>query len=244
MYRDRLEQTPTSSPEAKRLQAVMLRYHDHSNKDRTEQETQALAKLAEWQTQRLKVTHADLYDDKNYQTGIDFLLTELYSAKDFSARDRDLERIFPKLVKLLPRKLLNTVANLVELNLLTQKLDEALCTQLISKILTSELNEALYCEAYRQSDHFSLRQEQLKLVAEAGRLLSRHAKSSVLRFSLNVTRKPAENAGLEALHSFLLRGFDAFYSMQNVEILIDTLIQRESQILSRVYEGHPKPFIL
>jgi len=245
MYRERIETTPAKSEEAKRLKTLMLEYNDHQSQTRPVEIDTMKAALATWQTDRLKMTHSDLYHDENFQNGIDFLLQELYGAKDFSARDRDLERIFPKLIKLLPNKLIHTVSNLVELNLLTQQLDEKLAIAMLElNANPMQIIEQTYVLSYAKGSDFSERQRQLELVSQAGQLLDKHARNPLLRFSLNVSERPANKAGLAALHSFLVRGFDAFYAMTNVNNLMQTLIQRESQILSRIYEQHPTPFQL
>jgi hypothetical protein len=242
MYRQRLEQTRAKSKEASALKALMLAYHDHQTQQ-VPPETQALiAQLTDWQSARLTTSHQDLYQQPEYRSGIDFLLTELYSAKDFSARDRDLERVFPKLVKLLPNKIIQTVAHLVELNLLTQQLDRELAHYHFITLNYDRIDEASYCEAFRRCGNMEGRTRQLELVSEAGKMLSKHSKNSMIRFSLNITEGPAEMAGLEALHSFILRGFGAFNSMQNVDTLMQTLIHRESQILSQIHEGNRTPF--
>ena len=226
MYRERIETTPTKSEEAQRLKALMLLYNDHQAQSRAAEITSMTTALATWQTNRLRTTHSDLYRNEHFQNGIDFLLQELYGANDFSARDRDLERIFPKLVKLLPNKLIDTVSNLVELNLLTQQLDEKLAiTMLELNANPTEIVEQTYIAAYANGSEFSERKRQLELVSQAGQLLDKHARNPLLRFSLNVSERPANKAGLAALHSFLVRGFDAFYSMKNV----NTLMQRDSR---------------
>ena len=77
--------------------------------------------VAQWQSERLKGTHADLYSQARYHAGLDFLLQDLYSPGDFYQRDDDIDRIFPKLIKLMPDSILDLVSSLVELDHLTQK---------------------------------------------------------------------------------------------------------------------------
>jgi len=201
-----------------------------------------LSKLALWQSARLKHTHQDLYASANYQKGLEFLFTDLYSAEDFSHRDRDLERIFPKMVKLLPNAVLETVTLLVELNLLTQTLDQNLANALFNVLKLEEIDELGYCEAYRHCDNLSQRAYQIELTSELGNKLDKYARSSMINFSLKITETPAEMAGLSALHNFLMKGFSAFHSMKAVKPLMATLTERESAILKQIYAGHPAPF--
>lgn len=243
MYRQRLEQTKTKSQEAGHLKTLMLAYHDHQQQVISPTQASLVQQLSDWQSARLKRSHQDLYQNSQYRTGIDFLLTELYSAQDVSARDRDLERIFPKLVKLLPNKILLTVAHLVELNLLTQKLDQELSECHFSTLKFETISDDSYCEAFRHCNNLAERQHQLELVQQAGDMLNKHSRNSVLRFSLSLSEGPAEMAGLSALHGFIQRGFNAFHSMQDVDTLMQTLLQRESQILSQICQGSRAPLL-
>ena len=244
MYRDRIASTPAKSTEAQRLKRLMLDYHDYQQNMVSPTLSALKPKLALWQTNRLKTTHNDLYNNHNFKGGIDFLLQELYGAEDFSARDRDLERIFPKLIKLLPASLLGTVSNLVELNLLTQRLDDDLAKALYSFNEGALIDEQVYIVAYKASASREDRLRQLTLVERAGALLDRHARNPILRFTLSVSERPAQRSGLSALHSFLMRGLDSFYAMSDVDVLMQTLIDRESRILSRIYEDDAQPFKL
>ncbi|MDX1450929.1 MAG: hypothetical protein R3183_00125 [Oleiphilaceae bacterium] len=194
------------------------------------------AKLALWQSKRLIHTHQDFYHDYRYHTGLQFLFNDLYSHQDFSERDRDLERIFPKLVKLLPSKVLDTVSIMVELNLLTQQLDQALCEQL-AKRTDGHITPEAYCSAYQACDNQADRQRQLSLVHEAGLKLERYAHSQTIMFALRISEGPAEMAGLSALYNFLKRGFSAFHSMQDVAILMETIVQREHALLQQIFDG-------
>lgn len=244
MYRDRIASTPAKNAEALRLKNLMLDYHDYQQSPLQTELSELKTALADWQSTRLKKTHSDLYNNLNFKDGIDFLLQELYGAEDFSARDRDLERIFPKLIKLLPTSLLGTVSNLVELNLLTQRLDDALTETIYIHNKGQSIDELIYVAAYKSASSRVDRLRQLELVERAGELLDRHARNPILRFTLSVSERPARKSGLHALHGFLMRGLDAFYAMSDVDLLMQTLIDRERQILSRIYDDEAQPFKL
>ena len=172
------------------------------------------------------------------------MLSDLYSTEDFSDRDRDLERIFPKIIKLLPSSIIDTVGQLVELNLLTQMLDHELAHAIFERLKFQHVDEKIYCEGYRHCNNHAQRSYQISLIAEVGKKLDRYARSSVLNFSLKMTETPAEMAGLSALHSFIMQGFTAFYSMRNIDQLMQTLVLRESKILDNIFQCHQHPFDL
>jgi hypothetical protein len=242
MYRERIQNTRTNHPAAIRLKDAMLEYHDFQNTQKSNDLSTQLARLSQWQSERLKHSHSDLYYSPIYQEGLSFLFTDLYSDTDFSDRDRDLERIFPKMVKLLPNSVLETVALLVELNMLTQMLDQELASKLFLDLSYTSINEQHYCEAYRLCNNEQKRAYQIKLTDELGKKLDKYARSQVILFSLKLSKGAAESAGLSALHQFLSTGFKAFHSMQNIDMLMHNIALRETQFLKEIMSGNTQPF--
>jgi len=244
MSRDKILNTKTSNHTALKLKNVMLAYHDFQIEKQHFVTPEELTQLTLWQSERLKRTHHDLYHTSNYKQGLTFLFDELYSAQDFSSRDRDLERIFPKMIKLLPKTVISTVSLLVELNLLTQKLDHELARAIFHTLDYADINEQNYCEAYQYCNNQDQRQYQIKLTSELGVKMDKYARSSLINFSLKITETPAEMAGLSKLHAFIMRGFSAFHTMKDVQTLMETLTQRESVVLDQIFTGQERPFLI
>lgn len=242
MYRDRIQNTKTKNPAAIRLKDAMLEYHDFQLVSKGHELSIELAKLAQWQSERLKHSHRDYYYSPLYQQGLAFLFTELYAETDFSQRDRDLERIFPKMVKLLPHNVLDTVSLLVELNMLTQRLDYELAEKLFLEMKTETINEASYCAAYRLCKNQQQRVYQIELTKELGKKLDKYARSQMILFSLKLSKGPAESAGLGALHQFLSSGFKAFHSMHDIDALMLTIANRELDYLDKIMSDKGTPF--
>lgn len=243
MYRERLVATPVHSDSAHRLQQVLLAYHDFRQHKNAHPLVDHTFELAQWQARRLKATHQDLYQHSAYHSGLEFLLTDLYAPASMTRRDDNIDRVFPKMVKWLPDNLLNTFAGLVELNLMTQRLDLDLTEILAAKALApSELTDADYCDALRISQHLHEREYQIALVGEVGHQLDRYVRNRTLGWLLAISRAPAEMADLADLHSFLHRGYSAFRSMESVDELIERLVAREKQVLENILTYHPEPF--
>ena len=245
MYRERLVATPAHSDSARRLQLLLLDYHDFRQYKATHSLLEHTFRIADWQAERLKATHADLYQHPGYHTGLEFLLTDLYVPAGMTQRDDNIDRVFPKMVKWLPDNLLDTFAGLVELNLITQRLDLELAELCHSSGLSpSELSSDAYCQIFRSSQQLEQRERQITLVAEVGHQLDRYVRNRTLGWLLSMSRAPAEMAGLSDLHSFLHRGYSAFRKMDNVDLLIDRLVTREKRVMKNILDGHPKPFEL
>jgi len=243
MSREKIINTKTNSKAAINLKAALLNYHDFQlNNPPSKDNQNHKLKLAEWQSQRLKHSHNDFYASPAYQNGLNFLFTDLYSTEDFSQRDQDLERIFPKMVKYLPNAILDTVSLLIELNLLTQQLDSLLAQTIFDDLEYPSINESSYCEAYRSCNNKNSRLKQIQLTSELGRKLDKYARSSVIKFTLKITESPAEMAGLGALHHFLCQGFTAFHHMPAVNELMQAITDRELKTLDAIYDGQTSPF--
>lgn len=240
MSKEKLLNTKVKTNNAERLKQLLLDYHNFRYREDLSLEA-PMAELSKWQTERLKVTHQDLYQAPRYHEGLEFLLKDLYAPKEFTQRDDDLERIFPVAVKLLPDNLLYTISLLVELNLLTQQLDKSLADVLFNQLKVKEISAASYCEAYRLCNNKAQRQHQTQLIANIGNDLDVYVQSRLVRFTLKATRSAAEIAGLGNLHSFLRRGFSAFQEMNGVDELLAIIIKRESAILEAIYNNEDAP---
>lgn len=238
MYRHKLTHTKTHSENARRLQNLLISYHDfRSSRDQHPLATQVLA-IGRWQAARLKRSHQDRYADARYRTALDFLLEDLYAPQTFTRRDDDLDRIFPTLVRLLPDSVLYTLAELIELNLVSQQLDRTLTEQLGADFTAETLSEASYCRAYRACNNGETRLRQIQLVANIGDDLQGYVRSRSLAFALNMTEGAAEMAGLGDLHRFLRRGFAAFRTMGQVDELLSVIVQRETRYHQRLMDGN------
>ena len=245
MYRERLVATDVHTENAHRLKHLLLEYHDFRQHKAGHPLRDEAHQVADWQAERLKNTHLDLYRHPGYHTGLEFLLTDLYAPAGMTRRDDNIDRVFPKMVKWLPDHLLATFAGLVELNLITQSLDLELAEILAQQGFSATgLDDERYCEAYRTGNQLTIRKRQLALVAETGQELDRYVRNRSLGWLLSMTRGPAEMADLGDLHSFLHRGYCAFRKMNRVDLLIDRLLSREQRVMDNILAGHPTPFSL
>lgn len=245
MYRERLVNTDARSESARRLQRLLLDYHDFRLHKAGHRLLNNTFTVADWQAQRLKSTHQDLYQHSGYHTGLEFLLTDLYAPTSMTRRDDNIDRVFPKMVKWLPDHQLEMLAGLVELNLITQQLDLELAELLDERDIPATLvTTEHYCEVYRASQMLEQRKKQVVLVADVGQQLDRYVRNRTLGWLLSMSRTPAEMAHLSDLHDFLHRGYSAFRKMDNVDLLISRLVAREQQVMDNILSGHPDPFVL
>ena len=200
----------------------------------------ALQRLGEWQSRRLRHTYADLAVDPRYTAAIAFFQHDLYGGADFSRRDADLARVVPKMVRLVPEKVIATVAHAIELNALSRELDQSLLMRLPRR--DGDFSVAENCEAYRDADEYPLRKHQLALIREVGAALDHYVRTPMVGAALTMMRQPARLAGFSALQDFLERGFTAFRRMNGAAQFLDIIEMRETDLHEAIVAGADDPF--
>jgi hypothetical protein len=205
----------------------------------------ALQSLRRWQGQRLARTYADLLASERYRPAAEFFLSDLYGEKDFTRRDQDVERMYPSMVKLLPDAALHTIALAVEVHVLSAELDRALCQVLTGELGVKErITDSQYAEGFRRCANLRMRQRQVMLIRRVGEDLDAVVAKPMLYQVLKLARNPARVAGFAELHDFLERGFQAFRHMGGAGEFLETIVSRETRIMDRIFDAHPRPFAL
>ncbi len=199
----------------------------------------ALDRLARWQSRRLNATHPDLAGDPRYAEAITFFRSDLYGPGDYSRRDTDLARVVPLMVRLLPRGVIATVAQAIELSALSHELDRTLLAELGED---SALTVRSYCAAYRACGNRADRERQIALIVEVGSALDRYVRMPLLRSALAAMRRPARIAGLGALQEFLERGLLSFRAMDGATEFLAVIEARETAVMQAIFAGGDAPF--
>ena len=191
-----------------------------------------LIALRQWQCQRLLASHQAAYQNPHYRPGIQFFVDELYGPKDFSQRDKDIEKVVPKMKKWLPEEALESLAVAIHLNTLSQELDVEMLRQLNGQTL----NRDSYAQAYFQSNNASQRAMQIDYIEQLGLDLAKVVKLPGIGFILKMARTPAALAGLSTLQAFLENGFDAFKQLGDVSQFIVPLVAEERRLMQALFE--------
>lgn len=194
--------------------------------------------LKAWQSARLERTYPDLLASPRWRDAARFFLDDLYGPKDFSQRDEDVARILPKLVALLPAAALSTIADAVELDEISETLDQAVLRALGG----AAPDESSYAAAYRTGSERALRERQIALTGEIGAALDHLTRIPMLLTTLKLMRAPARVAGLGELQRFLERGFVTFKEMRGAGEFLAVILGRETRLMERLFAGHPTPF--
>jgi len=193
-----------------------------------------LAAVKRWQSRRLAETYADLASQWRYADATAFFLEDLYGAKDFSARDEEMLRIVPVMARVLPESAVETAALAVELEALTESLDQRLAGRLTAPTVT----EDDYERAYRETSTREERMRQVDLVQAVGERLDALVRKPFVGGTLKLMRRPARLAGLADLQDFLERGHAAFRRMDGAGEFLAAFRARESALIARIFERY------
>jgi hypothetical protein len=202
-----------------------------------------LSPLRRWQTARLRAGFADFLADPVRRPAAEFFLSDLYSDKDFSARDRDAARILPMMSRLLPDSLLRAATDAIELAVLSHALDLRMAAALARRRNpAAPITDEDYGRAYREVGLPRLRERQIGLIVRVGEALDAAVHKHGVHKLLRASRLPAQLAGLHELQAFLERGFEAFGALGGAGPFLRDLESREREISRRLFARHPRPF--
>jgi hypothetical protein len=197
-----------------------------------------LTALKNWQSERLARTFDDLRVHPRFGPAAEFFLSDLYAAGDVSWRDRDVSRIMPVMTRWLPDSVLLTLAEALELDLLSREFD----LEMARALGDDKLDVAHYARAYRKVGDAVNRRRQISLIRIVGEELERIVRKPFVLGVLKLARGPARGAGLAGLQSFLERGFAAFRHMGSAKEFLDIIVGREEQAMQRLFASQPDPF--
>lgn len=187
--------------------------------------------IKRFQQARFIHTYADLLRSPRYGSAARFFLDELYGPDDFTQRDTQFARVVPSMVKLFPREVVETVADLTRLHALSETLD----TEMARHATTADLSAMSYLQAWNATDRRADRELQIELTLAVAARLDKLTRKALLRNSLRLMRGPARAAGLGELQKFLEAGFDTFRTMNGAVEFISVVQVREQTFASCLF---------
>lgn len=192
-------------------------------------------RLKAWQAARLARSYADLLASPRYRPAAEFFLSDLYGPKDLSARDEELARVVPVMVRVLPARALLTLLEAVKMDTLSESLDSGMVLALRRAGHDGEIDWPAYVAAYRNCGRQADRELQIALVGKIGTTLDRLTRMPLIHLSLKLMKGPAQLAGLAALHAFLQSGFDAFSHMKGADEFLAIVTARETALMRELF---------
>lgn len=198
-----------------------------------------------WQKARLEQTYQDFRARDDHRDAVSFFSGELYAPANLGARDHQLRRMVPIMVRLLPDSILATVAMALEVQNLSLWLDiETARVLAANDVNIPAMDASTYAQAYRQSAEPEQRERQILLILEVGRALDDIVHIPAIYQTLIMARWPARMAGLSDLQQFLENGFSAFRAMGSAESFLAAIEARETKIMRQILDAEADPFRL
>jgi len=235
-----MARTPISRRLA-RLMAAHQALHDPRREPRNR--LHWLPEVRRWQAARLKKSFAHFLKDPKRAPAAEFFLGDVYGDRDFTRRDADIARVLPMMQRLLPQRLLGTVADAIELGALSHALDLRMAEALEALAPSRrKLDEALYAKAYRRAGLPRVRARQIALIGEVGRGFGRALKLRGVAALLAFSRGPAKLAGLSELQGFLEHGYTAFETLGNPDAFVAEIEDAEREASRRLFASEADPF--
>lgn len=202
-----------------------------------------LALLRVWQADRLARTYADFLEQPRYRPACLFFLEDIYAARDFSQRDRDLETMYDFIRRFVPEAVSRPAALTIKLHRMTAALDNKLLDVLVHQLgVVDSITVEQYAEAYRRCNNYRERVDQIDLIVDICDHIDGIVRNPIAGPALSLSKRPLSSAGYGEVMTFLERGYDSFKRMHGSRHFRRTIKEREIGILDRMYAYDPDPF--
>lgn len=200
-----------------------------------------LEHVQSWQRERLARTYEEIIFQERYRAAGNFFLDELYGGLNFRERDQEVERVLPIMVRMLRDDMILVLAEAFELQSLSLQFDMEMTRQ-FQKAGWDQLNTQRYGEIYRACGRTKARENQIELIRRLGLALNELVHHRLVLWLIRTVRGPARAAGFGLLQSFLENGLNAFRRMGDGTGFIETVWQRESDVMRRLFDADENPF--
>jgi hypothetical protein len=231
-----------SKPGARCLQEMLARNHDIAQRiDARGFPLAAFESLQSWQRKRIGRSYADLVQLEGFGPAVHFFLTELYGGLDFRERDQDIGKVMPVMIRFLPDRALQTMAEAFELQAISLEFDMAMAAAMVQRG-TRGLDMAEYCEIYRSANDRGGRERQITLIRKLGYDLDQVVRWPLVNYLVRLLRGPAHAAGFGRLQEFLEQGLASFRALDDTGLFVETIYEREWSGMASIFAGSDKPY--
>ncbi len=193
-------------------------------------------RLIEHQSLRLRETYGDFAEDSRYRHIADFFFTAIYSSQDKSKRDADFKELYEYFQDKLGMEIIRALGRLVDLNTLTNDLDELVVDQLQRVCRSAKFSNTQYEQAYRDCDNHDARVQQIKLILDSVRFFHEVSHWRSIGLMMKVIRLTARLKGATEMGDFIQQGFEALRTVKDVEPFLTAVNDRELERLNRIWK--------
>lgn len=208
------------------------------SKDRSQSDlfTKLKTALRSYQVGRLRNTYADLLASSQYREICEFFFTDIYGTQDFSRRNRAFIKLSYFLKDAMGARIFSGIEMLIELNELTEILDDRMVEVLLGMGVSEQFSDEQYEQAYRKCDNYEERVRQISLTVTSTTFMHGMSKLHAIGFIIKGVRLAAIFIGVGEVMSFLERGYSAFSSVEDIDTFTSIIEEREMTRLNQIYE--------
>jgi hypothetical protein len=189
-----------------------------------------------WQVAYLLPFFSEFETRPDTAAAVEFIVSDLMGS-GVSARDADVARIIPIMVRLLPDKALQALASAMELNARTLAINLANCRSLSEQSdIGKGISERDFCAAFRRTTTLDECLGLIDLTIVLGHTLNRLVHNRLLRMTLNTMHYPAHAAGFGAMQDFLEKGYATFHAIDDVDHFLGQFAERITAVFARICE--------
>ena len=197
--------------------------------------------LIRFQVDRLKVTYNDFLEKEEYREITRFFLNEVYTTKDITERNAGFKKVYQKFNGKIGASLANNLAGLIELNDLSEHLDQLMVGKLHQMGMGEKFSEDEYEEAYYFTDVYDERKEQIDLIVKSLQTFHALSKFRSIGLTLSVIRPYALLKGARNLMDFMQEGYRVFRVTKDVVPFQKEIHKSELKRLDRIYSLGKRP---
>lgn len=191
--------------------------------------------LQHFQAARIRQTFADVVAMPQYAKLGDFFFEQIYGPQDFGFRNHSIKSLHHKLSGFLKGEIIDGVGKVIELQDLSDALDEQMAQVMLERGTGPELTMPEYAEIYRALDNYDQRVYQINLLVESVKAIHHISQIRFIGWSLKIVDKAAHLAGMGKIMDFLVEGYDAFHSAKDIDFFTQTIEQREKALNDRLF---------
>ncbi len=191
-----------------------------------------LVKVRRYQASMLKDTYRDLMEDEGYNRLITFLLDTIYTPEGTNAPTEVFGKVYDYFLERPKGKPITILTKLVELNRLTDELDQSLADEIGE---TSEITDAVYEDALRACNNREERERQIELFVKCITKLHRLTRHPLNAFMFKVMKLLMSYLGRPKAIKAVKEGYSTLLEIEDVSRLTGTIRERELARLEGVY---------
>lgn len=195
---------------------------------------EAYDRFTRWQLDYMLPFFEDLLEPEGYGEAVDFIVSDL-AGVGVSARDREIERATPVVVRTLPTHALETAAAGAELNAGTLEANIAILRALLVDGELPPITEPNYLAACRSASSYEECMGLVHLAVASGRTLKTLVRIPPIGWLLATMRAPARAAGFGELQTFLEHGFRTFRRIPDIDLFLELLQQRMDEVFEYMF---------